>query len=84
MSTLQKGHENNLLIWNDMNEPSVFNGPEVSFPRDNIHFGKWENRDLHNLYGLTFHNATLQAMRARQTRQRHFILTRSYFAGSQS
>ncbi|KAJ7840526.1 glycosyl hydrolases family 31-domain-containing protein [Mycena olivaceomarginata] len=26
-------------IWNDMNEPSVFNGPEISMPRDNIHYG---------------------------------------------
>lgn len=23
-----------LFTWNDMNEPSVFNGPEVSMPKD--------------------------------------------------
>ena len=26
-----------LYTWNDMNEPSVFNGPEVSMHRDMIH-----------------------------------------------
>ncbi|KAK9487295.1 glycosyl hydrolases family 31-domain-containing protein [Lipomyces starkeyi] len=77
------GHENNLLIWNDMNEPSVFNGPEVSAPRDTIHYGNWEHRDIHNIYGMTFVNATVQAMQARQPRQRPFVLTRSFFAGSQ-
>ena len=25
-----KGSTPNLYVWNDMNEPSVFNGPEVS------------------------------------------------------
>jgi mannosyl-oligosaccharide alpha-1,3-glucosidase len=40
-------------IWNDMNEPSVFNGPEITMPKDCLHFGGWEHRDVHNLYGLT-------------------------------
>lgn len=41
----------NLYTWNDMNEPSVFNGPEVTMHKDAL-LGKWENRDVHNLYGL--------------------------------
>ncbi|KAK9321844.1 family 31 glycoside hydrolase [Lipomyces orientalis] len=77
------GHENNLLIWNDMNEPSVFNWPEVSAPRDSIHYGNWEHRDVHNVYFMTFVNATVQALQAREPRQRPFVLTRSFFAGSQ-
>ncbi|KAK9458254.1 glycosyl hydrolases family 31-domain-containing protein [Dipodascopsis uninucleata] len=77
------GHEPNLLIWNDMNEPSVFNGPEVSAPRDSMHYGNWEHRDIHNIYGMTFQNATMQALNLRQPRQRPFILTRSFYAGSQ-
>ncbi|KAK9447728.1 glycosyl hydrolases family 31-domain-containing protein [Limtongia smithiae] len=77
------GYEHNLLIWNDMNEPSVFNGPEVTAPRDNIHYGNWEERDVHNVYGMTFINATVQALAARQPRQRPFVLTRAFFAGSQ-
>ena len=31
------GSNENLYTWNDMNEPSVFNGPEVSMHRDMIH-----------------------------------------------
>lgn len=41
----------NLYTWNDMNEPSVFNGPEVTMHKDALH-GPWEHRDIHNLYGF--------------------------------
>lgn len=80
-----KGVMKNVWIWNDMNEPSVFNGPEVSMPRDNIHHGGWEHRDLHNINGMSFHNATYHALisRAKGESQRPFVLTRSFFAGSQ-
>jgi alpha 1,3-glucosidase len=40
-----------------MNEPSVFNGPEVSVPRDTIHDGGCENRDVHNINGMLFVSA---------------------------
>jgi mannosyl-oligosaccharide alpha-1,3-glucosidase len=75
----------NTWLWNDMNEPSVFNGPETSMPRDNIHHGGWEHRDIHNVNGLTFHNATYQALvsRTKGEMKRPFILTRSFYAGSQ-
>lgn len=78
------GSSSNLFIWNDMNEPSVFSGPETTMPKDNIHYGLWEHRDIHNLNGLTFHNATFAAMLARDgPSKRPFVLTRSFFAGSQ-
>lgn len=35
-----------------MNEPSVFNGPEITFHKDVQHYGGTENRDVHNLYGF--------------------------------
>lgn len=35
-----------------MNEPSVFNGPEQTMPKDAVHHGGWEHRELHNLYGF--------------------------------
>ncbi|CUM52441.1 unnamed protein product [Debaryomyces tyrocola] len=76
----------NIHIWNDMNEPSVFDGIETTSPRDNIHYGNWEHRSVHNVFGLTFHEATYNSMIKRLSttdRQRPFILTRSYFAGSQ-
>jgi alpha 1,3-glucosidase len=80
-----KGTMENTFIWNDMNEPSVFNGPETTMPKDNIHHGNWEHRDVHNLNGLTFHNATFQAMLSRKKGElrRPFILTRSFYSGSQ-
>lgn len=42
-------HDGIVDIWNDMNEPSVFNGPEVTAPRDLVHFGGVEHRDIHNM-----------------------------------
>lgn len=78
------GDATNFFIWNDMNEPSVFSGPETSANKDAVHYGGWEHRDVHNLYGLTFHNATAEALKTRYSnKQRPFVLTRSYFAGSQ-
>ena len=80
-----KGTMSNVWLWNDMNEPSVFNGPEVTMPRDNIHHGNWEHRDVHNINGMTFHNATYHALLERKKGEvrRPFVLTRSFFAGSQ-
>ena len=79
-----KGTASNLFLWNDMNEPSVFNGPETTMPKDNIHHAHWEHRDVHNLNGLTFINATYDALLHRDSPSRRpFILTRSFFAGSQ-
>ncbi|KAF9012644.1 alpha-glucosidase [Cyathus striatus] len=71
-------------IWNDMNEPSVFNGPEITMPKDNIHHGGWEHRDIHNLNGMLYTNQTYKAVAARsEPVTRPFVLTRSFFAGSQ-
>lgn len=47
-----KGSTLDTYIWNDMNEPSVFSGPEVTMPKDMIHHGGWEHRHIHNIYGL--------------------------------
>lgn len=77
-------NSDNLHIWNDMNEPSVFNGPETTIEKNTRHHDGWEHRQVHNLYGMTYHNATLEALDARYShKQRPFILTRAYFAGSQ-
>ncbi|KAJ5803861.1 CAZyme family GH31 [Penicillium psychrosexuale] len=80
-----KGSLQNLFIWNDMNEPSVFNGPDMTMPKDNLHHGNWEHRDIHNLNGLTLVNATYKAMleRKKGEMRRPFILTRSYYSGAQ-
>lgn len=46
------GSTKDVFIWNDMNEPSVFSGPEVTMHKDAVHFGGWEHRDVHNVYGF--------------------------------
>lgn len=83
-----KGAAKNMFIWNDMNEPSIFNGPETTMTKDNIHYGNWEHRDLHNINGLTVVNATYEALLARSKDEekhhvRPFVLTRSFYSGSQ-
>ncbi|XP_069116390.1 neutral alpha-glucosidase AB-like isoform X2 [Argopecten irradians] len=79
-----KGSTPDLYIWNDMNEPSVFNGPEITFHKDVKHFGGWENRDIHNLYGMYVHHATGEGIKFRSNNeQRPFVLSRAFFAGSQ-
>ncbi|CEI63609.1 unnamed protein product [Fusarium venenatum] len=84
--TVSRGTMENTFVWNDMNEPSVFNSPDITMPKDNLYFDKWEHHDLHNLNGTTFHNATYHAMMSRKAGElrRPFVLTRSFFAGSQS
>jgi len=70
-------------IWNDMNEPSVFNGPEVTMPRDAVHgYGMVEHRDVHNMYGYYVHRATFEGLQKRVAGDRPFVLTRSFFIGS--
>jgi len=73
-----------LYTWVDMNEPSVFNGPEQTMPKDLIHSGGWEHRDVHNMYGMEVQRATFDALlNARDGQDRPFVLSRSFFAGSQ-
>lgn len=92
-----------------MNEPSVFNGPEQTMPKDAVHHGGWEHRELHNLYGFyqvssanrnktvemqifnaklfflfSQHMATFEGLLTRSGgMERPFVLSRSFFAGSQ-
>jgi alpha 1,3-glucosidase len=75
-----------LFTWNDMNEPSVFNGPEVSMSKDLKNLKGEEHREWHNLYGMLFHRATSEGLIRRNQPDediRPFVLSRSFFAGSQ-
>ncbi|XP_053304771.1 neutral alpha-glucosidase AB isoform X2 [Spea bombifrons] len=79
-----EGSMDNLFIWNDMNEPSVFNGPEVTMHKDAVHWRGWEHRDVHNLYGFYVQRATAEGLIQRSGgKERPFVLTRAFFAGSQ-
>ncbi|KAG0381051.1 hypothetical protein BGX24_000029 [Mortierella sp. AD032] len=69
------GSSSNLFTWNDMNEPSVFTGPEITLPKDAMHYNRVEHRShAATAQGLTIRNDTLQ---------RPFVLSRAFFAGSQ-
>lgn len=74
----------NCHIWNDMNEISVFDSTDNSCPRDLVHYGSIEEREVHNIYGHMMVSSTWGGLRKRTEKPlRPFILTRSFFAGSQ-
>jgi alpha-glucosidase len=76
-------------VWNDMNEPAVFDNPQKQPPEDLLHRadpdlgGHGEHRRYHNIYGMQMVRATLQGIRAARPDQRPFLLTRSNFIGGQ-
>ncbi|XP_078419144.1 neutral alpha-glucosidase C-like isoform X1 [Cetorhinus maximus] len=73
-----------LFMWNDMNEPTVFDGPELTMHKQALHTGGWEHREVHNLYGFYQQWATAEGLIRRSGGiERPFVLTRSFFAGSQ-
>ena len=87
-----KGSSPDVYTWIDMNEPSVFNAPEVTMDKNAVHTSadgkKVKHRLLHNMYGFYHTMAAFQGHIVRNQeppRQvtRPFILTRSFFAGSQ-
>ena len=75
----------NLYTWIDMNEISVFDSVDQTAPKDLVHFNNIEEREVHNIYGLLMSSATFDGLRNREKdhNKRPFILTRSFFAGSQ-
>lgn len=80
-----KGSASNLFTWNDMNEPSVFNGPEITMHKDSLHHGNIEHRHIHNLYGFYMQMSTYKGQLERNSEKdkRPFVLSRSFFSGSQ-
>lgn len=74
-------------VWNDMNEPSVFDGPGKTMPVSNRHDadaelgGPDDHARYHNLYGMLMVQATLEGVRAERPDKRPFVLTRSNFLG---
>ena len=81
------GSTEHLYTWNDMNEPSVFDGPEITMAPTLRHRtadgGEVEHREVHNLYGMLMTMATHQGQHQAYPARRPFVLTRAFFAGSQ-
>ncbi len=73
-------------VWNDMNEPAVFNQHENTMPIDNIHLGgeglaAGPHLRYHNVFGLNMVRASRQGLLLAQPPKRPFILSRSNFLG---
>lgn len=73
-------------IWNDMNEPAVFEGPRSSMPIMNMHQGGDGLRPdvhlrYHNIYGLNMVRASRQGLLLANPTKRPFVLSRSNFLG---
>src|SRR5262249_57410937 len=74
---------------NDMNEPSVTDGPGSTMPPDTAHrieepgFAERSasHREVHNIYGMQNSRATYDGLRALAPERRPFVLTRATFAG---
>jgi alpha-glucosidase len=73
-------------IWNDMNEPAVFDTPGGTMPLD-IRFDNdgqpSDQRELHNVYGLLMTQGTYDGLKRLRPTERPFVLTRATFAGGQ-
>ena len=75
-------------VWNDMNEPSVFDVPEKTMPLDNWHRGggglaPGPHAQYHNVFGMLMVRATREGISAARPAKRPFVLTRSNFLGGQ-
>jgi len=85
-------------FWNDMNEPSVFNTPNKTFPLDVMHRldvdegaeGEEhganitaEHSEIHNIYGMQMARATREGLERLEPNKRPLVLTRANYAGGQ-
>ena len=72
-------------IWNDMNEPSVFEISRNTIPKTaTIIYNRkeYEHRAVHNVYGYMMHKSTYEGLLNLNNNKRPFILTRSFYLGS--
>lgn len=76
-------------VWNDMNEPAVFNVESKTMPETNIHYadealGGTDTHDrYHNVYGMQMIRATREGVMATNPDKRPFVLSRANFIGGQ-
>lgn len=71
-------------VWNDMNEPSIFE--ITTFPNDvrHNHEGlKVSHRRGHNVYGMQMARSTYEGMKKNNPEKRPFVITRAGYAGVQ-
>lgn len=73
-------------LWNDMNEPAVFDSDTFTMDVNAVHWGD-ENRDkgshlrYHNIYGYNMIKASREGMLLAKPNNRPFVLSRDNFLG---
>ena len=73
-------------IWNDMNEPAVFETPTGTMPLDVRHNNEGaptDHREIHNVYGMLMTRSTYEGLLKLRPNERPFVLSRASFAGGQ-
>ena len=78
-------------FWNDMNEPSVFNGPDKTMPLNNVHrieepgfsTRTATHAEIHNVFGMENSRGTYEGLLKLRPNERPFVLTRATYAGGQ-
>lgn len=75
-------------VWNDVNEPQIFNTPTGTMPEDNLHRGggglpAGNHLRYHNVYGLLMVKASREGILNARPEKRPFILTRANHLGGQ-
>ena len=73
-------------VWNDMNEPALFEVESKTFPLDVIHDydgHQTGHRKAHNIYGMQMARATAEGVKKYRNGQRTLIITRSGYSGLQ-
>lgn len=74
-------------VWNDMNEPAVFNVQSKTMPLDNHHRadaalgGPGPHARYHNVYGMLMVKATRDGIMAARPDKRPFVLSRANYIG---
>lgn len=73
-------------VWNDMNEPAVFEVKAKTFPNDiRHHFDEHSasHKKAHNIYGMQMARASYEGIKKHNKGKRPFLLTRANFSGGQ-
>jgi alpha-glucosidase len=73
-------------IWNDMNEPALFDTATGTLPLDVVFDNEGQpatHREIHNVYGQLMSRATFEGLSKLRPNERPFVLTRATFAGGQ-
>ncbi|HEY1604882.1 MAG TPA: TIM-barrel domain-containing protein [Allosphingosinicella sp.] len=78
-------------IWNDMNEPSVFETPNLTMPLDAVHHVASDDfvprtathAEIHNVFGMENIRATHDGLLTLRPDERPFVMTRASYAGGQ-